>query len=564
MKQTPKKEMQKTQSGADVVIAALQANGINSMFALPGGQLDHLFDAVQRTNGEFTLTRTRHEQSAAYMAFGAARSTGQPAVFSVVPGPGIMNAMGALATAWAVNAPVMSLCGQIPSGGIGLGRRYLHEIPDQLGTLGTLVKHAERIPNSKAAPQMVNEALVNMQSGRPGPVHLEMPPDIMEERVAEVTCSAAKLCKRVCADGDSIQNAIDILLRSERPLIHVGGGATDAAAEINELARVMEAPVSAFRSGRGIMDDDDYHAQVFPAGRRLWKEADVVFAIGTRLHEPQLYWGIDDSLKIIRLDIDPKEFDRYQSPKVVLCGDARTTLQALLIGLRSALRAARVSREEELTRLKTVLRAEITEKLGPQMAYLQAIRDVLPRDGIFCDEITQVGFTSWFGFPIHRLRGHINCGFQGTLGYGFATALGVKTANPNTPVVSISGDGGFLFTATELATAVEYGINLVTVIFNDNRHSNVYRQQKEWFDGRFIGSDLHNPNFVDFARSFGANAEYVKTPNELRGALERGFSASGPTIIEAKQMRDLPTPWQYIIEPPVRGPCAVEDQGGAK
>ena len=195
------------------------------------------------------------------------------------------------------------------------------------------------------------------------------------------------------------------------------------------------------------------------------------------------------------------------------------------------------------------------------MGFLKAIRDVLPRDGIFCDEITQVGFTSWFGLPIHRKRGHINCGFQGTLGYGFATALGVKVANPETPVVSISGDGGFLFTATELATAVEYGINLVTIVFNDNRHGNVYRQQKEWFDGRFIASDLHNPNFVNFARSFGANAEYVETPDQLRSALERGLSTTGPTIIEARQVQDLPTPWQYIIEPPVRGPNAPDVQG---
>ncbi len=556
--QALQKNIQNTQSGADVLIAALQANGINSMFALPGGQLDHLFDAVQRKNGEFTLTRTRHEQSAAYMAFGAARSTGQPAVFSVVPGPGIMNAMGALATAWAVNAPVLSLCGQIPSAGIGLGRRYLHEIPDQLATLRTLVKHAERIQTPEDGPQMVNDALVAMQSGRPGPVHLEMSPDIMEERVVNVSCAVAQLEAPVCADGDSIQNAIDILVRSERPLIYVGGGATDAAEEVNTLARMIEAPVSAFRSGRGIVDDDDYHAQVFPAGRRLWKDADVVFAIGTRLHEPQLYWGVDSNLKIIRLDIDPKEFGHYGSPAVSLCGDARATLQTLLSGLKSALRVPRASREEELTKLKTDLRSAIAENLEPQMGFLKAIRDVLPRDGIFCDEITQVGFTSWFGLPIHRKRGHINCGFQGTLGYGFATALGVKVANPETPVVSISGDGGFLFTATELATAVEYGINLVTVVFNDNRHGNVYRQQKEWFDGRFIASDLHNPNFVDFARSFGANAEYVETPDQLRSALERGLSVSGPTIIEARQMRDLPTPWQYIIEPPVRGPHAVD------
>lgn len=556
MNQPTQNDASNAQTGADVVISALRANGIGSMFALPGGQLDHLFDAVHRTNGGFGLIRARHEQNAAYMAFGAARSTGRPAVFSVVPGPGIMNAMGALSTAWAVNAPVMSLSGQIPAAAIGSGRGYLHEIPDQLATVRTLVKHAARMDTAAGAPAAVNAALVAMQTGRPGPVHLEMAPDVMASRPGHVPCPAAPLPDPPCADGDRIQQAIDLLAGSERPMIHVGGGAVGAAAEVNALARLIEAPVSAFRSGRGIVDDDDYHAQVFPAGRRLWKNADVVFAIGTRLHEPQLYWGSDPELKIIRLDIDAREFDRYSPPAVALCGDAATTLRALLPGLRSALRGPRPSRQEELTRLKTELAAEISANVGPQMAYLRAIRDVLPRDGIFCDEITQVGFTSWVGLPIHRLRGHINCGFQGTLGYGFATALGVKAANPDTPVISISGDGGFLFTATELATAVEYGLNLVTVVFNDNRYANVHRQQKEWFGERFIAADLHNPDFVAFAQSFGARAEHVDGPDELRAALERAFAARGPTVIEATQARDLPPPWQYIIEPPVRGPDA--------
>lgn len=544
------------QTGADVLVKAMQANGIHSMFGLPGGQLDNLFDAVQRTQGKFGLVRTRHEQGAAYMAFGAARSTGKPAVFSVVPGPGIMNAMGALSTAWAANAPVLSLCGQIDSAAIGSGRGHLHELPDQLATMRSLLKHAERINSVHAAPLMLNEALVAMQSGRPGPVHLEMAPDVMGKLAAQVTCRPAKLPAAPCADGDAIEEAIALLKSARRPLIYVGGGAVDAADEVNQLARMIEAPVTSFRAGRGIVDDNDYHAQVFPAGRRLWADADVVFAIGTRLKYAQLYWGLDENIKIIRLDIDAKEFDRYAAPAVTLHGDAKATLAALLPALEAAMTRRPASREEELTRLKHDLHAKMRRAVAPQMEYLQAIRDVLPVNGIFCDEITQVGFTSWFGLPIHRLRGHVNCGFQGTLGYGYATALGVKIANPDVPVVSVSGDGGFLFTATELATAVEYGINLVTVVFNDNRYANVYRQQKEWYDGRFIAADLHNPDFVKFAESFGANTERVSGPDELRAALARGFAATGPTLIEAHQARDLPAPWQYILETPVRGPKA--------
>ena len=543
-------------TGADAIVSALKANGIHSMFALPGGQLDGLFDAVQRRGSGFRLIRARHEQGAAYMAFGAARSTGDPAVFAVVPGPGLMNAMGALATAWATNAPVLSLGGQNPSDVIGTGRGHLHEIPDQLATVRTVLKHAERVHAPHAVPQMLNEALVAMRSGRPGPVHLEMPSDVMLRTTGRVATPPAPIPPAPCAAGADIEAAVALLASAERPLIYVGGGATHAARQVNRLARLIEAPVTSFRSGRGIVDDRDYRAQVFPAGRRLWKDADVVVAVGTRLMYPQTQWGLDENLRIVRIDIDAREFDRYAKPAVALHGDARATLDALLPALEAAARTRPASREAELTELKTRLRAEMRRTLRPQMEYLEAIRDVLPDDGIFCDEITQVGFVSWYGLPVHRLRGHVNSGFQGTLGYGFPSSLGVKVANPDVPVLGISGDGGFLFASNELAVAVEYGINLVAVVFNDDRYANVHRQQKEWYGGRMIAADLHNPDFVKYAESFGARAERVRGPDELRGALERGFAASTPTVIEAHQPPDLPTPWQYILEPPVRGPGA--------
>lgn len=548
----------KVQTGADILVSALKANGVGTMFGLPGGQLDNFFDAIQRTNGGMNIIRSRHEQGAAYMAFGAARSTGKPAVFSVVPGPGIMNAMGALSTAWAANAPVLSLCGQIPSDAIGSGRGYLHEIPDQLATMRSMLKYGERINTPHAAPLFINDAFVAMQTGRPGPVHLEMAPDVMAKNARTVSCHAAVLPETPSANGNDIAEAIALLKSAKRPLIYVGGGAVNAAKEVNALAQMIEAPVTCFRSGRGIVDDRDYHAQVFPAGRRLWADADVVFAIGTRLKYPQMYWGLDESIKIIRLDIDAHEFDRYAQPAIALHGDAGATLRAMLPELDKALTTRPASREEELRALKESLHTKMAANVAPQMAYLKAIRDVLPEDGIFCDEITQVGYTSWFGLPIYNLRGHVSCGFQGTLGYGYATALGVKAANPDKTVISISGDGGFLFTATELATAVEYGIKLITVVFNDNRYANVYRQQKEWYDGRFIAADLHNPDFVKFAESFGANAMRVGNPDELRKALETALTLDGPTIIEAHQERNLPAPWQYILEAPVRGPKAQE------
>ena len=184
------------------------------------------------------------------------------------------------------------------------------------------------------------------------------------------------------------------------------------------------------------------------------------------------------------------------------------------------------------------------------MSYLDVIRQELPEDGYFCDEITQVGFTSWYGFPVYEPRHLITCGYQGTLGYGYATALGVKVAHPDKAVISVTGDGGFLFTATELATAVQYGISLVTIIFNNNKFGNVQRQQKEWFGGRLITSDLHNPDFVKYADSFGIRAERVTTPEALERAVKAAFERREPCLIEVPT-EDMATPWPFIIRQPV-------------
>jgi len=540
-------------TGADLLVESLVANQVKTLFGLPGGQLDHLFDALYRNPHSPRLIRARHEQGAAWMAFGAARSTGSPAVYATVPGPGVMNTMAALVTAWATNAPVMSLCGQIPSAAIGSGRGYLHEIPNQLETLSTVVKQAVRVGNPVETNRLFNETWRTMNAGRPGPVHLEMAPDIMASDCIEYEVVPAAGATPPVADHKSIAQAVELLSKAKQPLIYVGGGAAHASDTIRELAQWLQAPVTCFRSGRGIVDDRHYLSQVFPAGRRLWAEADVVLAIGTRLKYPQLYWGVDDNLNIIRLDIDIKEFERYAPPTVALHGDSATTLPLLLEQLKASTSDPAASREEELQALKDALTTEMHQALAPQMAYLNVIRDTLPEDGIFCDEITQHGFVSWYGFPVYMPRSHINCGFQGTLGYGFATALGVKIAHPDRPVISISGDGGFLYTATELATAVEYKINLISIVFNDNRYANVYRQQKEWFAERFLAADLHNPDFVSFAQSFGARAERVDSPEGLRCALVRALDYDGPTVIEARQAHDLPTPWQYILEAPVRG-----------
>jgi acetolactate synthase I/II/III large subunit len=537
-------------TGAEAIVKSLQQNGVDTIFGLPGGQLDHLFDAIYKTEGKIKLIHSRHEQGAAYMAFGYARSTGQLGTYTVVPGPGLLNTTAALCTAYACNTPVLCLTGQIPSGGIGTGRGYLHEIPDQLGLIQKLTKWAARIEHPTQAPDRVREALKQLQTGRPRPVELEMAMDMMGEQ-SEVSLLPPESHTALAPDSGQIELAAKQLCLAKRPMFVVGGGAQHASSEVLQLAEMLQAPVTFFRSGKGVIDERHYLSQSFPAGHRLWTDADVVLAIGTRLKYQQMYWGLDKNLKILRIDIDPTEMNRISTPEIGIVADARIALEALLTAVESH-NIPRPSRREELNYLKTEFQEAFEDKIAPQMGYLRVIRDELPEDGFFVDEVTQVGFASWYAFPTYHPRHFISAGYQGTLGYGYATALGVQAAHPDKKVISIAGDGGFMFNVQELATAVQFRLGVVVIIFNDSKFGNVQRQQKEWFGGRIIASNLLNPDFVQLAESFGLAGYRVRSPDELRPVLQRALADSEPALIEVVLTEDMPSPWPFILTPRAR------------
>lgn len=535
-------------SGADALLEQLLRNGVDTIFGLPGGQLDHFFDSMYRANGRVRFYGSRHEQGAAYMAFGYARSSGRPGVYTVVPGPGVLNTAAALCTAYATNAPVLCLTGQIPSAGIGRGIGYLHELPDQLATLRSITRGAWRAMQPTEGPALVNAAFARMLGGRRGPVSLEMPMDVMGARADVELLAAAQLPAPPVVDLDAIERAARLVARAERPLIVVGGGAADAAPELLDFAELAQAPVVAFRSGRGIVSDRHYLSHTLPAGYELWKTADVVVGIGTRMEQQLLHWRTTPGMQVVRVDIDPDEFERIEAPAVAIHADARAALVELAAALRRQ-GVRRASRRDELLALKAEIATRIAA-VQPQMSFLGAIRAALPDDGYFVDEITQVGYASWYGFPVYEPRHHVSTGYQGTLGYGYATALGVKVAHPDRAVVNIAGDGGFMFTANEMATAAQYSIPLVTVLFNNDKFHNVQRQQDEWFGGRRIGSDLKNPDFQAYAGSFGIRARRVREPAELERAIRESLDAAAPVLIEVP-CRDMASPWQHIIKPPV-------------
>ncbi|MCG2571997.1 thiamine pyrophosphate-dependent enzyme [Acinetobacter sp. ME22] len=531
-------------TGGDALVQGLKTHGVDTVFALPGAQIYGFTDALARNTDSIRVVGARHEQTSAYMAFGYARSTGKAGVFSVVPGPGILNASAAMLTAHGCNAPVLAITGDVMSSFKDRGRGQLHELPRQLEILQGIGKWAAHIEQPADTSWKVARAFQEMSSGRQGVVSLQASWDFFTRQGAVQHQAALPLQPNPPVDLDKIDDAAQLLKNAKSPMIFVGSGALDASTEVQQLAEVLGAPVVSFRGGRGVVADDHPLGFTVASGAKLWAQTDVAIVIGSRFELLDIRWRHRPAgLKLIRIDIDPTEVRRIDA-NVSIIADAAEAAQALT---ESVLRTGVPKhRTDEIAAVKATAEEDI-QSIQPQLSYLKVIREVLPRDGFFIEEISQVGFTSIFGFPVYKPRTLVTSGHQGTLGFGFPTALGVKVANPDKAVISICGDGGFLFAAQELATAVQYGINLVTVVFNNNAYGNVYRDQQETFAGRLLGSELVNPDFVKFAESFGVQAMRVSSPVQLKTALEQAFAADRPVLVEVTVPRGSDSsPWKFL------------------
>ncbi len=533
---------------AEAVVAALAAHGIDTVYGVPGVHNDALFDALYRARNQVRMLHARHEQTGAYMALGAALATGRAQAFAAVPGPGVLNTAAALLTAWGMEAPVLALAGQIPSHAIDRGFGHLHEIPDQLGILRHLTKHAARITGPGEAGAQVAAAIHAALSGRRRPVALECAIDAWN--VAGPAPAVAPIPPVTPpVDPDAVEVVARILGQARRPLIVVGGGAQDAAPELRLLAEMLEAPVVSYRRGRGVLPTSHRLAVPFPVGRRLWETADVVFGVGTRLYNQQSQWGVDAGLQVLRLDVDAEEPGRYRVPAAAIVADAAAGLRALLERLPGH-NAVRESREDELARHRAWL-ADRLARLEPQVGFLRAMRAALPEDGLLVDEVTQMGFAARMAFPVEAPRRFFS-GYQDNLGYGYGTALGVAAACPGRAVLSIAGDGGFGYQAFELATAKRHGLPVVVVVFDDGAFGNVKRIQQQAWGGREIANDLANPDFVRFAESFGIAAYRATDAAELEARLREAFALRAPALVHVP-VDEMPSIWDLIMMPQVRG-----------
>ncbi len=527
-------------TGGQAVVRSLIKEGVDTVFGIPGVQNDWLYNALYDYKEEIRVIHTRHEQGAGYMALGYNLASGKVGVCNIVPGPGFLNSSAALATAWGLNAKVLSLVGQIPQKAQGKGRGVLHEIPDQLAIQRQLTKWAERATSPTDIPRIMSEAFHQLHNGRPRPVGVEVSMDVLQKEMDVDFSDYQKAQARpVSVNEEKIDAAVQLIAKAKNPLIFVSSGAMESASEVQALAEYLQAPTFAYRTGKGILSSNHYLSFPVPAAHALWKEADVVIGIGSHVRMPLSKWGVDKDLKFISINIDETAHNRIVEPTLSVTADASMAIQAILEELPKYT-APNPSRKMEMREFRKAWK-EQTAYLEPQSTILKTIREELPDEGILVDELTQVGFASRIVYDAYLPRTYLCTGFMGTLGWGFQTALGAKVAKPDVPVISVVGDGGFMFGVQELATAVQHKIGVIVLLFNNNLFGNVRQMQENLYGNRVIATDLHNPDFVKMAHAFGANGVKVNNFEDMRKAIQDAKGESLPTIIEVPIGTDLPS-----------------------
>jgi len=530
-------------TGGQAIVRSLLDHGVDTVFGVPGIQLDNLFDAFYERRNNLRVVHTRHEQGAAFMAMGYAQASGRTGVFCVVPGPGLLNSLTALATAHSANLPVLGLTGQIPSDQIGRNYGIAHELKDQLMVSRGIVDWVERGNHPSEVPGLLRDAFLWMHTGRKSPAVFEMAPDILGSAAPVEPLPPAAHAAAPEPDSELVADAAEKLAQARRPLILAGGGALDAGAALKRVAERLGAPVVMTPNALGALPADHPLAVGMVEGQELWQEADVALVVGSRFTTQGLAWGREAEVELVRIDIDATQVVKPRRAAVALVTSAARGLEALDRAL-----AGRPAPAEpawpDLAEVREAAQKRFDE-LEPLAGYARALRAALPRDGLIFADVTRFSVFIRFAMPIYAPRSFFMPGYQATLGWSYPAALGAKVACPERKVVAVSGDGGFLFTSSELATAVHHRIPVTVIVFDNKAYGNVKTIQANSYGGRHIAVDLSNPDFVAMARAFGMTADRVEAPEQLEAVLRRHLEAEAPSLIEVPLM-EAPNVWSLV------------------
>ena len=505
--------------------------------------------AALRDEPAIRMITTRHEAGAAHMADGYARASGKPGVALVVPGAGLYNAASGLATAYARSSPVLAIAGQIPRGQIGKNLEVYHEVSDQSSVVRPVTKWQRQALTPREIPDAVCEAFRQMRTGRPRPVLLEIPPEAGVER-DEVTLRRPAKFSRIVPSRENLREAAQIIAQSDLPLIFAGGGVALSGAEeaLTALVEATNIPVITSSGGKGAIPDRHplcYGACLSPAGERpemnqlfdVMQSADVVIGIGTRF---SLGNPAGEGSTLVNINIDDSELTKVQSSTIPLHGDAKATVEALLPFLIEAGAGSRSSPAEAVSAARRLIAYHDIRLKEPQYPILDAMRNSIPEDTFVVWDSTKFGYYARTHYQVNHPRTFIDSGYSFNLGFSFPAALGVKVAEPDRPVVSVIGDGGFMFNSPELATAVQYGIHSITIVFRDDSYGNVAYDLDEFFHGTYE-TDLNNPDLVAFAESFGAIGMRADDPMQLETLLPDALEREAPVVIDVP-VGDMPLP----------------------
>lgn len=531
--------------GGRAVVESLAAAGVEVVFGIPGVHTLEIYDALFDRK-ELRHILARHEQGAGFMADGYARTSGRAGVVIAITGPGVTNLATALGEAYGDGSPLLVISSEVERRFIGQDRGCLHQLKDQLGLTRGLVKWNACAYRVEDIPRLIRVGSEGTRAGRPGPVHIQIPLDVLAES-AEVEFPASSPPSFPEARREDIRAAADLLKGARRPFIYAGSGVlwAEASAELAALAEALSAPVLTTSLGKGAFPADH---PLFLGG--TWRAAeanpvkeyilgcDLVLVVGNRLSALEtLNWTMPLPRNLIQIDADPEEVGRNYPVRLGIAGDPRRVLGQILAELRGFQPASRL---EEVQRVREEAEGEIARQHPKLSALMAGIRRALPRDGVLSVDATRAGYFLVRHFPALEPRTFLHPQNFLTLGFAFPAALGAKLAHPARAVVAVAGDGGFLFTAQELATAMLYGLGVPILLFNDGSFGAVKRRQMEEYGGRTIGVDLANPDFVKLAQAYGAEGMRVEALEKVEGRLAEALARPIPTLIEI--------PWELVEE----------------
>jgi len=538
-------KMNETMIGATALMKALEKEGVKEVFGLPGGANLPMYDELGKSNIRHILVR--HEQSAAHMADGFGRVSRKPGVCFATSGPGATNLLTGIATAQADSAPMVAVTGQVPVAMIG---KDAFQESDIIGMANPALKYSYQPRTPEEIPTMVKQGFYIAETGRPGPVLLDIPKDVQQNEGNIPFPDEVRVPGYHPWTDPDMQNtarAVELLLSAKKPIILAGGGVIISSAfpELQSVAELLMIPVVTTFKGKGAFPED-HPLSLGPIGmhghaeaNKLMTEADCVLAIGTRFSDRSVgtFEEFEKNLKIIHMDVDPAEIGKNQTTSVAVVGDVRTSLR--IFGKLLMDKAVRTSDDnpwlKHVKETKQYWRENLKIHPGEMGAakILRKLRELLPKESIVTTEVGQHQmWASLFFDAIHPGTFFSSTGL-GTMGWGFPAAIGAKTARPDVPVVDIAGDGSFNMTEHSLATAVLEDLPVIVFLINNYSLGMVAQWQRTFYDRRMVGVDLKKcPDYVKLAESYGAQGIRAQSMDELEKAIKDGLNSDVATVID--------------------------------